>query len=126
MLVDERLTAEQTWQRYETAFQDFSRKVARVQFLSAQLQRDQAAIDASLLDLEKARLIYNECRDAWANRLLPSERALPAAGELESALEFSERVKQLAELLWEVTGRPEGTADRDWYKAEEIVRRANA
>jgi hypothetical protein len=121
VLVDEQVTAEQTWQRYEAAFQEFSRKVARVQFLSAQPDADRAAMDAGLLDLEKARVVYNECRDAWANRLLPLGRALPASGEL--AAQHPERVKELAELLWEVAGRPAGTADHDWYRAEEIVRR---
>ena len=35
-----------------------------------------------------------------------------------------ERVKSIAELLWESAGRPEGTADEDWRLAEEIVKRA--
>ena len=101
VLVDEQLTAEQTWQRYEAAFRDFSEKVARVQSLTAQPYRDEAAIDGSLLELEKARAVYNESRDAWASRLLPSERSLP-----EVAGDSSERVRELAELLWEVPGRP--------------------
>jgi hypothetical protein len=36
------------------------------------------------------------------------------------------RIKQMAELLWEFSGRPEGTADDDWHRAEEILRRALA
>jgi len=38
----------------------------------------------------------------------------------------TERVRDIAELLWETAGRPEGTADEDWRAAEAIVRRASA
>jgi len=37
---------------------------------------------------------------------------------------ITERVKSIAELLWESAGRPEGTADDDWRLAEDIVKRA--
>jgi len=35
-------------------------------------------------------------------------------------------VSEIAELRWELAGKPEGTADENWYRAEDIVRRAMA
>jgi phosphosulfolactate phosphohydrolase-like enzyme len=39
---------------------------------------------------------------------------------------LDERVRGIAEVLWESAGRPEGTADEDWHLAEQIVQRATA
>jgi hypothetical protein len=36
------------------------------------------------------------------------------------------RIRRIAKLLWEVAGKPEGSARQDWYRAEEIIRRAVA
>jgi len=79
---------------------------------------DRQAIDAALLELEKARAIYHHQRDILAQQLLNSTLPEPAS--------LSDRVKEVAELRWELAGKPEGTAEDDWYRAEEIVRRAAA
>ena len=39
-------------------------------------------------------------------------------------IDMTKEVRPIAELLWESAGRPDGTADRDWRRAEEIVREA--
>lgn len=119
VLVDEQFTTEQLWTRYQNAFHEFAGKAAHVQFLSAHRPRDYSAIDAALLELETARRRYNDCRDAWASRLLPG-------AEVILTPDYTDRVRQLAALRWEVTGRPEGTADYDWLRAEEILRLADA
>ncbi len=36
------------------------------------------------------------------------------------------RVKDIAELLWELSGKPQGSADDDWYRAERVVRHVGA
>ncbi len=93
--------------------------VRHVQSLTGQTDPDRAAIEAALLDLEKARKAYSGARDAVAQTLqlaLPLNRPLADAGH----------VKGIAALLWEVAGRPEGTEHDDWFRAEKIVRRANA
>ena len=46
--------------------------------------------------------------------------------EPNSAEAYEDRVRAVARLLWESVGRPEGTADDDWNRAEQIVRRAAA
>jgi hypothetical protein len=84
---------------------------------------NRAAIEAALVDVEKARAIYDEYRDALARELLPSSRtaSFPVVDPPQA---ITERVKSIAELLWETAGRPDGTADEDWRLAEEIVKRA--
>jgi len=101
---------------YRSAFEEFSRRVQRVQQLTAEENPELAALDSALLELEKARLAYNACRDALARHLLASS----------APRTYGDRVKRMAELLWEVEGRPDGKADEDWYRAEEIVRHLTA
>jgi hypothetical protein len=35
-------------------------------------------------------------------------------------------VREIAQLRWELAGKPEGADDENWYRAEDIVRRATA
>ena len=113
---EESLTTLDLSQAYRSAFEEFSRKVQRVQHLTVEENPDVAALDTALLELEHARLAYNTCRDALARHLLASS----------TPRTHGDRVKKMAELLWEVEGRPEGTADQDWHRAEEIVRHLSA
>lgn len=103
------------------AFQEFSQKARKVQLLTAQPNPDRAAMVAALVDLEKVRLAYNACRDRLATQLL--SHALP---EADSSQVNAARIKQMAEMLWEFSGKPDGTADDDWHRAEEIIRRTVA
>jgi hypothetical protein len=86
-----------------------------------------AGIILALLELEKAHWVYDRCRDALAVKLLPaSMRGAFRHMEFNSAEVYEGRVRAVAQLLWESVGRPGGTADDDWNRAEEIVRRAAA
>ena len=88
---------------------------------------DARAIYAALLELEKAHGVYDRCRDALAVELLPaSTRGMFRRMEPNSAEGHEDHVRAVARLLWESVGRPEGTADDDWNRAEQIVRRAAA
>jgi Protein of unknown function (DUF2934) len=114
------------WQEYRRAFEEFSEKLRRVQSLTSALGCDQVALETALLELEKARVLYSGRRDALVEHFLPSStgdvvlgsapRVFPQANE--------DRVKVFAELMWEGAGRPDGTAEDDWYRAEKIVRSA--
>ena len=104
------------WQAYREAFDDFAQKVRQVQLLAAHPGVEQQAIDKALLELETAHALYNATRDILAEQFLPS----PAAGQ-DTPHDHVHNVKHLAALRWEMSGRPEGTADDDWYRAEEIV-----
>src|ERR1700732_1446069 len=107
---EESLTTLDLSKAYRSAFEEFSRRVQRVQRLAAAENPDITALDTALLELEKARLAYNACRDALASHLLASS----------TPRSHVDRVRRMAELLWEVEGRPDGTADQDWHRAEEI------
>ena len=109
----------EVYRNYRSAFDDFANRVRQARELMAASNPDRRAIDAALLDLEKARTTYNRHREVLARQLLHSE--LP-----ESIQSLSNRVKAIAELRWELAGKPDGNADDDWYRAEEIVRLATA
>jgi hypothetical protein len=106
---------------YRTAFSDFARKVQQARALMAAANPDWQRIDAALLDLEKARVAYNHYRDLLAQEL--STDKAPAHYPLQLQ---ANRVREIAEMRWELAGKPEGTDDDNWYRAEEIVRLAAA
>lgn len=106
---------------YRCAFEEFSRKAQRVQSLSAQ-NAGGKLFETALLELERAHLSYNQARDAFMASLMPGSLGLPA----DSDVERTRDVPTIAELLWESAGRPDGTAEEDWHRAEAIVKCAVA
>ncbi len=105
---------------YRNAFAEFAQKTRQARALMAASNPDWQAIDAALLELEKARVNYNHRRDMLAQQLLNSSQ-FPEAIQPQP-----NRVREIAELRWELAGKPEGTDDENWYRAEDIVRRATA
>ena len=103
---------------YRSAFEDFSRKVQRVQFLTENPTGDRKVFETALLELEKAHLAYNDARDALVRSLLP---AAPNHQRDLAVQDHRQDVAAIAELLWESAGRPTGTAEEDWRRAEAIV-----
>lgn len=63
-------------------------------------------------------MAYNDARDALLQSLTRNPGPEPRRG---TAKEHHADVQALAELLWESAGRPTGTAEEDWRRAEEIV-----
>jgi Protein of unknown function (DUF2934) len=108
---------------YREAFEDFSRRAQHVQFLTESPTGDRQAFEAALLELEKAHLAYNDARDALMRTLLPSSPKQTGAITVQ---DHSGDVPAIAELLWESAGRPTGTAEEDWQRAEAIVQTAVA
>jgi hypothetical protein len=107
---------------YRSAFEDFSRKAQLVQSLTECPTGDRKAFETALLELEKAHLAYNDARDTFVRSMLPaSVRTQP-----DQRQDHSEDVHAIAELLWESAGRPTGTAEEDWRRAEAIVQCAVA
>ena len=104
--------------QYRTAFEDFSRKAQRVQQLTEHPTGDRSEFEAALLELEKAHLAYGEARDALVRSLAPAAPVLAGKDDHRSD------VRTYAELLWESAGRPTGTAEDDWQRAETIVQTA--
>jgi len=105
---------------YRNAFEDFSDKARRVQLLAENPTVDRQAFESALLELEKAHLAYDEARDALIESLRPSLVQGRAAGHRNHRAD----VQAIAELLWQSAGRPTGTAEQDWLRAEKIVQTA--
>ena len=71
---------------------------------------ERARVEAALFEAEKARLAYSATRDLLAAQMAglraaakPSSQALPQDG----------KVRAIARLLWELGGKPDGTALAD-------------
>ncbi len=111
-------------EEYRSVFEDFSRKAQQVQSLTEHPTGDRNAFETALLELEKAHLAYNHARDALVRSLLPASVQEQRQGRV--ARDHSEDVQAIAELLWESAGRPTGTAEEDWHRAEAIVQCAVA
>jgi len=106
---------------YRAAFAEFANKVRQARALMAATNPDWQAIDAALLELERARVNYDHRRDVLAQKLLNSSEPVS-----EGIQPFASRVSEIAELRWELAGKPEGTDDENWYRAEDILRRVMA
>jgi len=117
------LTKMEAWRSYQLAFHNFSERVRHLQALTTDPHPDAPSIESALLEVEKSRLVYDTCRDAMAKHFMPESRRLPAPS-VDHQDAIAERIRSIAEVLWESAGRPQGTADDDWRRAEAIVRRA--
>lgn len=95
-----------------------------VQFLTEHPTGDRKAVEAALLDLEKAHLAYNEARDALLESLAATRHPALTQTSQNPLETHRSDVQAIAELLWETAGRPTGTAEEDWRRAEAIVQRA--
>ena len=108
-------------QRYRATWEAFSRKLDAYQ--SCIESGNAARAEAALLEVERARMEHNAARD----RLAQSLTRTVAAIDLKSiAVPEQRRVRETARLLWELAGKPAGTADSDWHRAEHLVRAASA
>jgi len=106
---------------YRTTFREYAAKLDNLQRLMSSGNPDSSRIEAALLEVEKARLAHSNARDQLAREL--------ARPPLPSAAKPGERhaehdVRATARLLWELAGRPEGSAERDWRQAEQLVHAA--
>jgi hypothetical protein len=113
------------WQAYSDAFHEFARSVEELESLKTIGTVDQASVDRALLALERARGHYHQSRDALALALLSGRPSNLAETQVSTGPpDDSQRVRAIAQLLWEFEARREGFAEDDWYHAEEIIRNA--
>jgi hypothetical protein len=98
---------------YRTTFQEYSRKLDALQ----RLMSSGAPMEAAVLEVEQARLAHSSARDQLARELVrPPSSPVSNPGE--------HHIRETARLLWELAGRPEGSAERDWCRAEQLVHAA--
>jgi DUF2934 family protein len=104
---------------YRATFQEYARKFDALQRLMGCGTSDRGRIEAALLDVEKARAAHSCARDELAKEL--TRPSLPPAARAEER-----HIRETAQLLWELAGRPDGTAERDWRRAEQLVQSSAA
>ena len=108
---------------YRLTFREYSDKLKSLQLLMEFRSSDDASVEATLLQVETARIAHSWARDRLARRLIQSVADLtpqPAWAVSQS------HIRDTARLLWELAGKPDGSAERDWHKAERLVERASA
>src|SRR5437016_4554206 len=107
------------WNDYRVSWEEFARELDELQRLVEIGERDR--IESALLRVEKTRLAHNHARDRLASRL--AGNIVAADGENSAGtLPDEDRVRKTARLLWEFSGKPQGTAEQDWFRAERLVR----
>jgi hypothetical protein len=99
------------WAKYDLSLRELQR---------AEDGEDQSRLESLRLSVERARLSYSAARDRLAANMLGIDLAAlaPVAADY--------RIRGTAKLLWELSGKPQGTAEFDWLRAEQIVRHASA
>ena len=102
---------------YRSTFQQYSRKLDVLQSLMNSGNPEPGRVEAALLEVEEARKAHNSARDQLARELV--RPALPP-----KAAVAERHIRETAQLLWEVAGRPDGTAECDWHRAEQLVHAA--
>lgn len=116
------------WFAYRASFSEYSRKLEALQRLTGDGSIDAGQIEAALLEVEKARMAHSCARDRLATELarssFPPGRA--PARTIDARQIDEGRIRETAQLVWELAGRPAGTAERDWRLAERLVHSAAA
>jgi hypothetical protein len=106
----------------KTAYREtFREYLNRLEALQRLIQCDAAPdqIESVRLLVENARVAHNAARDRLARELV--QPLLPVNAKTDES-----HIRRTAQLLWEVAGRPDGSAERDWQRAEQLVRTARA
>ena len=127
---------------YDAAFDRLRAAHWELRSIRRQLSPDKMAEEAACERVDQAMGVYRACRTNLADFLIsrqpagrpaasagsqpPGVRTVGidrrAAGSKDSALGRRDEVQVLAHRLWEDAGRPMGSADAHWYRAEEMLR----
>jgi hypothetical protein len=109
--------------QYRTAWEEFIRRTNALQDCLTANEPGRVGVEVALLEVEKARLAYNAARDLLVEQMAGLQPAPKPANE---ALPQDGKVRAIARILWELTGKPDGTAVADWLQAERLVQSASA
>jgi hypothetical protein len=109
--------------RYRATWEEFVRATNALQDSLAAPAPDPARTQLALFEAERARVAYNAARDRLAAQMAGPR---VAANPPSQTLAQEGQIRSIALLLWELSGRPEGTAMTDWLHAERLVQSASA
>lgn len=87
------------WEEYRRTWKIFASRLGELQQCEDPVEKERLSAA-----VEVARAEHNVARQELAEHLTSRER----------------RVRNTARLIWEFSGRPEGTAEADWAKAEKV------
>jgi hypothetical protein len=96
---------------YRTTFREYSIKLEALQQLIGSGAPESGWLEVALLEVEQARLAHNGARDRLARELV--QPSVPPHAPVDE-----QDIRKTARLLWELAGRPEGTAECDWNRAD--------
>jgi hypothetical protein len=101
---------------YRVTFREYADRLNQLQGLIDCGQTGTNEFQIALEAVEAARAAHSHARDCLARELLRVTKSAATGDE--------QQIRRTARLIWEFAGRPEGTADRDWQRAEKLVRAA--
>ena len=127
---------------YDAAFDRLRAADWELRSIRQQLSPDKMAEEAARQRVDQAMGVYRACRENLADFLMSRQPAgkpaVPlgfqpsgvwaagierrAAGSKDSAPGCGDEIRVLAHRLWEDAGRPMGSAEAHWYRAEELLR----
>jgi hypothetical protein len=110
-------------QAYRLAFRNWSSQIHHLQAVADHPIDEQESRQAHHL-VEAAESDYRDRRDRLAGYILTGtrfSRLFPKDRDSSLTEEQRSEIERVAYRLWEEAGRPDGTAESDWLRAERIV-----
>ncbi len=101
---------------YRVTFQEYADKLNKLQRLIDSGQTGTEDFHTAVEAVEAASAAHSHARDCLARELMRRTKSATTGDE--------QQIRKTARLIWEFAGRPEGTAERDWKRAEKLVRAA--
>lgn len=110
----------------DAAFRNWTAQVRVLQSVSSAESKDSGAIEQARGWAQEAAAIYREKRNLLLEFMMRSQEAggtRPFKGSSATAVpkDRARQVEKLARQIWEESGRPVGTAEKDWHQAEQIL-----
>src|SRR5579872_6194117 len=99
---------------YRVTFQEYADRLRALQRLIDIGKTGTEDFRTALKAVEAARAAHSQARDCLAKDLMRQTKSAASADE--------QQIRKTARLIWEFAGRPEGTAEHDWHRAEKLVR----
>jgi hypothetical protein len=126
---DQKILLERLRADCDVAFRNWTAQVRILQSVSAADPQDLGAVEQARRWADEAAAFYREKRNLFMEFLIRSQEAAGNPHALSAAGRDSEpnpkermrKVEKLARQIWEESGRPAGTAEHDWYQAEQIL-----
>ena len=133
--VDEKVLLERLRADCDAAFRNWTAQVRVLQSVSSGDSQDKGAIEQVRGWAAEAAAVYRQKRNLFVEFMMRSQEAAGdahapgnlaknAGGSLPGTAAPKDRARQvetLARQIWEESGRPAGTAEDDWYQAEQII-----